>query len=49
MRTAQEVAVSIHTFQNKEEKTVAQFHIQKCVSKETRNSDEMTEEQRRTA
>ena len=56
MRTAQEIAVSIHTFQawkprgfsgKKGEKAVAQFHIWKCVSKETQDSDGMTEEQKR--
>lgn len=46
----------IHTFQawkklgycvKKGEKAVAQFHIWKCVSKETENSEGMTEEQKR--
>lgn len=47
---------AIHTFQawkklgycvKKGEKAVAQFYIWKCVSKETQNSDGMTEEQKR--
>ena len=47
---------AIHTFQKwkakgfcvkKGEKAVAQFYIWKCVSKETENSDGMTEEQKR--
>lgn len=47
---------AIHTFQTwkklgycvkKGEKAVAQFHIWKCVSKETENSEGITEEQKR--
>ena len=47
---------TIHTFQawkklgycvKKGEKAVAQFHIWKCVSKQTQDSDGMTEEQKR--
>ena len=55
MRTAQKIAESVHTFEtwqsrgssvNKSEKAVVHFHIWKCASKETQNSDEMTEEQK---
>ena len=47
MRTEQEIAESTREYSDKKhEKAVVQFHFRKCVTKETQNNDEMTEEQK---
>lgn len=47
MRTEQEIAESTREYSDeKDEKAVAQFHFRKCVTKETQNRDEMTEDQK---